>query len=114
MSTIVRVPLSAAPDGQPICIAKVATLGNAVHSAAGGSTLDYITLRACNNATTQQLLTMEKGGTADGKVTKVNIPAQVGWVTVLDRALIGSSLVLTAFAASSSVINLDGFVDRVS
>lgn len=114
MSTIVRIPLSSSNNGKLICVAKIATLGNPVHSAAGGSTKDYITLRAVNQTTAGCLLTLEFGGATDSDTAKANIPGQVGFVTVLDRKLLGSSFNLTAFAAMSSVINLDGWVDRES
>ena len=114
MATVVRIPLSASNNGQQISVAKIATAGNAVHSAAGGSTIDYITLRACNLSSVSTTLTLEIGGTADQHLKKIEIPGQVGDVTVLDRYQLGSSFVLAAFAGRSSVINLSGWVDRVS
>lgn len=114
MSTVVRIPLSASNNGKLIAVAKTATPGTPVHSAAGGSTVDYITLRACCQTTVATLLTGEIGGTADGEVFKVSVPGQAGFMTILDRKPLGSSFSLACFAGLSSVINLDGWVDRVS
>lgn len=114
MATIVRIPLSVSNNGQPVNIAKTATAGNPVHSAAGGSTIDYITLRASNQSSASAVLTLEIGGAGDSYTKKVEIPGHCGDVTVLDRKPLGSSLVLAAFATMSSVINLDGWVDRVT
>lgn len=114
MSTVVRIPFSSSQNGKQIGVARVATLGTPIHSAAGGSTIDYITLRACCITTLATLLTIENGGTSDSDKVQILVPGQAGQITVFDRKLIGSSFNLTAFAGLSSVINLDGWIDRVS
>ena len=114
MATTVRIPLSSSNNGKLVNVAKISTLGTPVHSAAGGSAVDWITLRASNQSSASCLLTVEFGGATDSDVTKITIPGQAGFMTILDRKPLGSSFNMTAFAAMSSVINLDGWVDRVT
>lgn len=110
MSTIVRVPFSAGLNGRPIMVAGISSLNTTVHTSGSTSgTTDYVTVRAMNLDSEARLLTLEKDG---AKLTEIPVPSSLGHVTLLDRTIVQSALAITAYAAVSSMIVLDGWVDR--
>lgn len=115
MATVVRIPLSSAPGGSLICVIKAATPGTPIHSAIGGaSQYDLVTLFACNNSSANMVVTLEVGGVADVNLKKITIPGHAGDVTLLDRKYMGSSINIAGICANSSIITIDGWVDRVT
>ena len=113
MSTLVRIPLSGAGGASQIAVARITTPGNTVHTASPSTgVIDFVTLYANNISTTDRVLTLEKGGVSDGNTRKYTVFGQLGDQTIWDRVPMQSSMVLAAFAAASSVIVLDGWVDR--
>lgn len=111
MSTPIKVKLSGSTSAKPIMVPQSGTSAT-VHSAS--STLqDFVNLQAWNIDTVDRLLTIELGGTTANERQTVTVPAQAGRITVLDRKLMQSGLVLSAFGTGSSVLMLDGDVTRV-
>lgn len=113
--------LSGSTDGKQINITTTATAGTLIHTAITGTTdYDEIYIYANNISTTDQKITIEWGGvtTADQKI--VNIPNQSGDVLIVDGLPLQNGQVVRIFSGTtatpgvSAVINVSGFVNRIT
>ena len=116
MATYSKELLSGSTNGKNIKVAATATAGTTIHTATSGtSNLDEIWLYACNTDSTDRKLTIEYGGaTSPDELTEITISAEAGWVLVVPGLLLQNSLVVKAFAAAANVVNINGFVNRVT
>ncbi len=117
MATYSKVKLSGTPaDGRNVKVAATATAGTLIHTAvAGTSDLDEIWLYACNTDSTDRKLTIEYGGVAaPDDLTEITITAEAGWVLVCPGTLLQNGLIVRAFAAAANVVNINGFVNRIT
>jgi hypothetical protein len=117
MATYSKQKLSGTPaDGRNVKVAATATAGTLIHTAvAGTSDLDEIWLYACNTDSTDRKLTIEYGGVAaPDDLTEITITAEAGWVLVCPGTLLQNGLVVRAFAAAANVVNINGFVNRIT
>lgn len=111
---IERRILSGSTNGRPVKVAATATAGTTIHTAHATS-IDEVWLWAVNTDTTARKLTVELGGTsAPDDLIEVTIPAEGGLVLVAPGLSVTGSVVVRAFAATSNVINIVGFVNRIS
>jgi len=108
--------LSGGTNGKHINVAATATTGTTVHTTVSGtSSKDEIWLYATNTSSNAVLLTIEFGGTTDpDNLMQITIPAQSGPMLVIPGWLLQNSLVITAFAGTANVINLNGYVTRIT
>ena len=114
MATYSKVKLSGAADGLNNKIAATSSAGDTVHTA-HATALDEVWLYACNTSTSDVKLTVEWGATSDDeRLTEVTIGAEAGWVLVIPGMLLTNSLVVKAFAATTNVINVNGYVNRIA
>lgn len=115
MSTYTKQLLSGSTNGKGIKIVTTSTPGTTLHtSVSGTSALDEIWLYAYNAHTADVVLTIEWGEATspDGNI-KVNIPFQQGRFLVVDGRLLQNALVVKAFAATTAVIIIDGYVNNI-
>ena len=119
MATFSKIALSGSTDGRGIHIDDAATPGKLVHT--GSTTLtitDEIWLYAANYDTTARKLTIEWGGaTAGGDIMEFTVPAEDGLYLVVPGLIIegaASALEIRAFAATTSAINIFGYVNRIT
>lgn len=111
---IERRILSGSTDGRPVKVAATATAGTTIHTAHATS-IDEVWLWAVNTDTTARKLTVELGGTsAPDDLIEVTIPAEGGLVLVAPGLSVTGSVVVRAFAATANVVNVVGFVNRIS
>lgn len=114
--TFSKLELSGSADGRPIKVAATSSPGTAIHTATSSITgYDEIWLWAINSDTTARLLTVQFGGTtAPDDSISATIPI-VGALPVLiiPGLILQNSLLVKAFAATTNVITLAGFVNRV-
>jgi hypothetical protein len=114
MATYSKVALSGALNGLNNKIAATSSEGDTVHTA-HGTALDEIWLYACNTSASDVKLSVEWGATSDDeRLTEVTIGAEAGWVLVIPGLLLTSSLVVKAFAATTNVVNVNGYVNRIA
>jgi hypothetical protein len=108
--------LSASTDGKPIKVAATSTPGTLIHTAITGSTqIDEIWIEAVNTDTVDRLLTIEYGdATAPDHNIPITIPHQTGLVLVINGMLLNNGDTVKAFAAATNVINIIGFVNRIT
>ena len=116
MATYSKELLSGGTNGKNIKVAATATAGTTIHTAVSGtSNKDEIWLYACNTDSTDRKLTIEYGGaTSPDELTEITITAEAGWVLVCPGLLLQNGLVVKAFAASANVVNINGFVNRIT
>jgi len=111
-----KLKLSGSTDGLGIKVSATATLGTTIHTAVTGTTdFDEIYLYAYNGHTADVVLTVEFGGaTVPDNTIVQTIPFKEGRYIVLDGQLLQNTKVVTAFAATTDVIVLYGYVHRIT
>ena len=116
MATISKILLSAdTEDGESsVLIAATSTAGTAIHAAVSGtSNIDEIWLYANNNHTAAVTLSIEWGNTTANRNIAVTIqPKETvlvvpGWIAQEGNAI-------AAFASVTNVINVHGYVNRIT
>lgn len=119
MAAFSKTILSNSTDGRGILIAQTTTAGTLIHT---GSTnpavLDEIWLYAVNSSTSGVKLTVEWGAaTAPNDHIELTVAPESGLVLIAGGLLIkgnASALTVRAFAATTNVIAVHGFVNRIS
>lgn len=114
VDTYAKQLLSGSMSGRNIKVVAVATPGTLIHTA-HATDKDEIWLWATNTDTVDRKLTIEFGGTAspDDLIEKT-IPAESGERIVLKGRVLTGSLVVRAFAAVANVVNVGGYVNRIT
>src|SRR5688572_41539 len=119
MATFTRVVLSGAADGKAVKVAATATAGTTIHTA-HATAIDEVWLWAFNSSANDVLLTIEFGGaTAPDNNIVVTIPKSnanpaAGLVAVVPGLCLTNSLTVKAFAGTTNVVTLSGYVNRIS
>ena len=120
MATYTKHLLSGSTGGQPIKVAATATPGTLVHATGtSSSVLDEVWIYANNTGTSDVKLTIQYGGTTDSdNLIEVTIAAEAGLVLVIPGLLLAgdgsNERSVRAFAATTNVINITGYVNRIS
>jgi len=117
---IAKTLLSGSTGGMPIKVVATATTGTTIHATGTSSSIiDEVWLYATNTTTVTVPLTIEFGSTTspDQNII-INIPSKSGLsICVAGLTLTGTGSVartITAFAATANVINIVGYVNRIS
>jgi hypothetical protein len=106
--------LSGSTNGRPIKVAATATTGTTIHTA-HATNLDEVWLWAVNTDTAARKLTIELGGTTSpDDLIEVTVAAESGLTLIVPGLVLTDSLVVRAFAATANVVNIVGFVNRIS
>jgi hypothetical protein len=114
MATFSKVVLSGGTSGANILVAATATAGTLIHTA-NATALDEVWLFAQNNHTADVVLTIEFGGVSSPKDLVIQtIPTKSGMVSVIPGICLTGSLVVRAFAATTNVISIAGYVNRIT
>lgn len=119
MATFSKITLSGSTDGRGILVDDDATPGKLIHTGpTSTSELHEIWLYATNYDTTDRKLTIEWGGTtAGGDVIEYTVKAENGLYLIVPGLLIkgnATALVVRAFAATTSAINIFGYVNKIA
>lgn len=116
MATFTKLPLSGSTNGRLIKVVAVATAGTTIHTAvAGVADIDELWLWAVNSDTTDRKLTIEYGGVAaPDDLIELTVRAESGLVLIVPGLLLQNTLVVRAFAAAANVVNVGGFVNRIT
>lgn len=114
MASISKQLLSGSTNGRMIQISATASTGTLIHTAVSGTaSVDEIILYATNTSASDVLLTVEYGGTGSENEVDFTIPAGVGLVDLGGRFVLQNSLVIRAYAGTTNVINVGGYVNRI-
>jgi hypothetical protein len=115
MATFSKILLSGSTNGKPIAVAATATAGTTIHTAQSGTSgLDEVWLYAVNSSTASVKLTIEFGGTTTAENIELTVTPESGLVLVVPGLVLNNSLVVRAFAATTNVINISGYVNRIA
>lgn len=119
MATISKIKLSASTDGLGILVDDDATAGKLIHTGSGtATTYDEIWLYAANYDSSDRKLTIEWGGASAGTIIEQTIATEAGLVLVVPGLLIkgnsSTALEVRAFAATTSSIQIFGFVNQIT
>jgi len=119
MATFSKIALSGSTDGRMVKVAATATAGTTLHTgSATATTFDEIWLYAVNSSASAVKLTIEWGGvTSPDDLIESTITAESGLVLISSGLIIkgnATPLVVRAFAATANVINIAGYVNRIT
>lgn len=117
MPTFSRILLSGSTSGLPIPVAATATPGTVVHTAvAGSAAFDEVYIWASNVTAAAATLTLEWGGVTDPAnhlVKSVSIPANSQPIAIAVGQTVNNGVLVRAFSATASAINLTGYINRI-
>jgi hypothetical protein len=116
MATITKDDFSASTNGKMIAVVQTATAGTLIHTAVAGTTnWDEIWLYANNIDGTDRKLTIEWGdATVIGGSIEYTVAAEAGLALVIPGLLLQNGLTVKAFAATTNVINISGYVNKIT
>lgn len=119
MATFSKLTLSGSTDGRGIKVAATSSSGTTIHTGSStATTYDEIWLYAVNSDTTARKLTVQWGGTTDPDDSiELTIAAESGLVLLTPGLVIkgnATPLVVRAFAATTNVILIHGYVNRIT
>jgi hypothetical protein len=115
MATFSKIALSGSTNGKQIPVVATATAGTLIHTAQSGTAgIDEIWLYATNPTASAVVLTIEYGGVLTADQIKVTIPSQAGLTVVVPGLVLNNALVVRAFGATASAINISGYVNRIT
>ena len=108
--------LSASDGGRGIKVTATATPGTLIHQAfqsVAANEWDEVWLRAVNTSASAVKLTIEWGGTSslDDQI-EITVPAESGFTEVIPGHVLQNNKEVRAFAATTNVLVLHGFVNR--
>lgn len=120
MPTYSKRSLSGSTNGRHIKVAATASPGTTIHATGTSSSIfDEVWIYAVNTSVNDVLLTVEFGGTTnpDDRI-QVTVAAQNGlYLVVPGIPLTGTGSAantIRAYAATANVINITGYVNRIS
>jgi hypothetical protein len=115
-TTFTKKILSGSTDGKAIKVAATATAGTTIHTgSATATTLDEVWIYAVNSSASSVKLTIEWGeATAPDGNIEVTVLPEAGLVTIIPGLILTGSLVVKAFAGTTNVIMLSGYVNRIT
>lgn len=114
MAQITKQILSGSTDGKNISVVETASPGSLIHTALA-SDIDECYIYAVNADIVDVKLTIEYGGVANPQdVIEFKLPAEDGAYLIIPGWLLTNSLVIRAFAPTTLVIQINGFVNRIT
>lgn len=118
MAQATRGKLTSSTDGLGVVIAATASAGTTVHTAgavSGTTGGDEVWIWALNTSATPVKLTIQYGGTTspDNDI-EYTVPAEAGPFLVVPGFWIQNSKVIRAFAGTTNVIVLYGYVNIIT
>lgn len=120
MPTFTKTLLSGSSQGRAIKVAATATAGTTIHATGTSSTnIDEVWLYAYNSSTGPVPLTVEYGGTtAPDQNIRIDVPPQSGLTLVVPGLILTgdgtTAATIRAFAGTTNVIQISGYVNRIS
>ena len=107
--------LSASDKGRGIPVVATSSPGTLIHTALDSQATnewDKLYLRLVNISASPVKLTLEWGGTDALDQIEVTIPAESGFTEVIDAHLLQDGAEVRAFAATTNVLVVHGYVHR--
>ena len=119
MATYAPLLLSGAgAGGRVVVVAATATPGTLIHTAVSGAvSWDEIYLWVSNVTAAAATLTIEWGGVtdpADHMVKGLSVPANSPPIAIVTGIRLNNGLIIRAFSATASALNITGNVNRIA
>lgn len=119
MATFSKTTLSGSTDGRAILVAATATAGTTIHTGPSTATqFDELWLYAMNTSASNVKLTIEWGGTtAPNDLIEYTVAAENGLYLIVPGLVLkgnATPLVVRAFAATTNVITISGYANRIA
>ena len=120
MATFSKQLLSGSTGGRLIKVAATATPGTTIHATGTSATIiDEVWLYAVNTSSADDKLTIEFGGTSSpDDLIEFTVKAESGLYLIVPGLILtgdgSSARTITAFAATTNVINIGGYVNRIT
>lgn len=120
MATFSKQRLSGSTEGKAIKVAATASTGTTIHATeTSSSIIDEVWLYAYNSSTGPVTLTIQYGGTtAVDNDIKIDIPPTSGLTLIVPGLILtGTGSVANtvyAYAGTTNVITISGYVNRIS
>ena len=113
MATYSKQLLSGSTSGKPIAVAAIATPGTIIHTA-HATALDEIWIYAVNTSGAGVKLTIEFGGVTNTENMEITITGESGLTLIIPGLILTGSNVVRAFAGTTNLINISGYVNRIT
>jgi len=119
MATFSKQILSGSTDGKAIKVAATSSAGTTIHTGSStATTLDEVWIYAVNTSASSVKLTVQWGGTTspDDDI-EATIAGESGLTLVIPGLVLkgnATPLVVRAFAGTTNVITLSGYVNRIT
>lgn len=104
---------SGSTNYRAVQVTDTASPGQTFHTQTGAG-FDSLYMFACNNSTSDVTLTVEWGGSAIGQRFQFPLIAKSGLVEVIDGWQIANGGTVALFCGTASVVNVFGWVTRIS
>ena len=122
MATFTKVFLSGGSQGKAVKVAATTSgsAGTTIHTTGTSSTaIDEVWLYATNSSSVNVVLTIQWGGvTAVDNEAKLTIPPTAGLTLVIPGLILtgtgSAGNVIAAYAATTNVITINGYVNRIT
>lgn len=119
MTTFSKQILSGSTNGRAVRVVQITSPGTGIHVGPSVTTeYDEVWLYAQNTDTSPRKLTIEWGGvTSPDDLIEITIPAESGLTLVVPGLVLkgnATQLVVKAFAATTNVVTIHGYVNRIS
>lgn len=120
MATFSKQLLSGSTGGRLVKVAATSTPGTTVHATGTSSSIiDELWLYAVNSSTSDVKLTIEYGDTSSpDDLIEFTVPAESGLYLIVPGLILtgtgAAARTVRAFAGTTNVINIGGYVNRIS
>ncbi len=114
--TFTKILLSGSDGGRNIAVSGSSSPGTLIHTAVSGSSgFDEIYIYAVNSSGSGIQITVQWGGTSSpaDEVTQT-IPSKAGLVPIIPGCVLNNGYVVRIYAVTPNVINIMGFVNRIT
>lgn len=118
MATFAKSKLSGSTSGQPILVVATTDPGTLIHTATASTSAnvwDEVWIYAHNTSTSAVDLTIEYGGNGTANlITTTSLPPKSGLLLVCPGLILQNSLTVKAYAGTTNVIAISGFVNSIT
>lgn len=120
MATFTKVALSGSTQGKAIKVSATASTGTTIHATGTSSSIiDEVWLYAYNSSTGPITLTIQYGGTtAVDNDIKIDVPPTSGLTLIVPGLILtgtgAAANTVYAYAGTTNVITISGYVNRIS
>ena len=120
MATYAKRRLSGSTDGQGIIIQTTAATGTLIHTSISGTSasgsFDEVWVWANNTATASKVLGVQWGAKSgeNGVTVRFTLPSRDGAYLIIPGWILQNSRIVRAFATTTGVVTMHGYVNRIA